>query len=660
MDQAHQQTDQELKKLEKRLAKTYGQAAIELQEKFEDYMRRFAIKDEIKRQKVASGEITHDEYIQWRYGQICIGQRWAEMVQTLTEDLVNVDKIAMSMVNEFTPEVYALNHNYGTFEAEAGSMIDTSYTLYDRDTVNYLLKEEPDLLPRPKVDIPKDTAWNKKHITNAITQGILQGESIGQIAKRLENAVGMDHRAAVRNARTATTGAENKGRIDAYKRAAKMGIKISKVWMATLDNRTRHSHRQMDGQKIVVEEGSKEEPKFPNGCRYPGDPNAPAQEVYNCRCTLVAQVGGSDVDLSDISERNTRKLNGMSYEEWKEGKPAPSKPKKKPTPKPKPEKLEKIEKPETKPVSKPEKPGLKIKQKQPAKEIKKKAKPEESKKYPDTFEGKMQRIQDRVKAKGKPDEEDLIEAGKLIAAQHKSAPNVKKYGAELAKAKEESENLYKEYMKTKDKKIGFQWVAANNRLEELQKQSGDKLALDLKDTLSKVRPMGAEGLDLNGHLNGSRSPAKKTVMNAYDCYPTEWVKRSMEQGNLTPKKVERGYYSKFEKTIAISGEGNGRLSTAIHELGHRMEHTVPGLRDAEKDFYDRRTKGETLKWMGEGYGKKEVTRKDKFLNSYMGKDYGGSAYELASMGFESAYTDPGTLAKDPDMEAWVYGMLALM
>lgn len=310
-DYGHAETDKVLSKMEKEVEKVYKEAARDLQKKLDTYLRKFEIKDKIKRQQLEKGEITKAEYDYWRTGQILMGERWQEMRDTLAADLSNSNQIAASIVNGYTPEVYALNHNYGTYEAETGAMVDTSYTLYDRDTVERLIRDNPQLLPEAKVNIPKDQRWNQQKITSAITQGILQGESIRDIAKRMQRVSGMNRNQAITNARTITTSAENAGRINSYKRAESMGIKMKKVWLATLDGRTRDSHRNLDGEKVSVDES------FSNGCGYPGDPQGPAREVYNCRCTLIAQVDGVDLDLSDTSLRNNYKLGGMSYEEWK-------------------------------------------------------------------------------------------------------------------------------------------------------------------------------------------------------------------------------------------------------------------------------------------------------------------------------------------------------
>lgn len=311
MDEGHSLTDKELTRLIQKLDGVYGQASKEVEEKLNDYMRRFKVKDAIKQRQVKTGEISREEWVNWRVGQIAVGQRWEEMRNTLAEDLTNVDKIAAQMVGESMHDVYALNHNFGTFEVEKGSLIDTSYTLYDRQTVERLVKDNPTLLKAPSLNINKDYRWNAQNFQSAITQSILQGEDIRKTAKRVAlGTTKKDRNAAVRNARTATTNAENAGRCDSYKRAEKMGIKLKQVWLATLDGRTRDSHRGLDGEKISV--GG----KFSNGLRFPGDPQGVAHEVWNCRCTLIAEVDGVDYNLADDTQRNS-KLGDMTYEEWK-------------------------------------------------------------------------------------------------------------------------------------------------------------------------------------------------------------------------------------------------------------------------------------------------------------------------------------------------------
>lgn len=341
-DKAHEQTDKELKRLERQITKEYSQAAKEVEKKLTDYLEKFAKKDAEMQKKVASGQMSAEEYGKWRVGQMAMGERWKEMQKTLTEDLVNADKIAAGMINDSLPSVYALNYNYGTYEVEHGAQINTSFTLYDHSTVENLMKKDPKIIPKAKVDIPKDELWNRRKLTSAVTQGILQGEDIRKISGRLREAVGgsfytekdiknaykktaeqiskelerRNRNAAIRNARTYTTAAENKGRIDSYDRAEQMGIKVKKKWMATLDDRTRVEHRHLDGQ---VREN--DEPFETDGYEimYPGDPDAEPEMIYNCRCTLVAEIEG--IDYHD--ERNDSKLGDMTYEEWKHAKDKP-------------------------------------------------------------------------------------------------------------------------------------------------------------------------------------------------------------------------------------------------------------------------------------------------------------------------------------------------
>ena len=320
-DAGHKETDKLLEKIEKEVSKEYERAEKELTDKLDDYFRRFQIKDELKRKAVENGIITQNEYNQWRIGQLAIGKRWEEMRDTIAQDLTNANQIAKSIGFDHMPEVYAINHNYATFEVEKGSLMDTSYTLYDRDTVERLFVDENTFYPSPGktltrlINEGKDVAWNKRQVQSVLIQGILQGESIPNMATRLANTVGEKNRkAAIRNVRTMTTGVENAGRMEGYKRAQKMGISLKRAWLATLDGRTRHWHRELDGQ---IREIGKPFENSVGKIMYPGDPSADAENIYYCRCTLVAAVEGVNVDYSDTSLRHNSNLGDMTYDEWK-------------------------------------------------------------------------------------------------------------------------------------------------------------------------------------------------------------------------------------------------------------------------------------------------------------------------------------------------------
>lgn len=341
-DIGNKETESLLEELEKKIRREYTQATKELEEKAKDYLERFEKKDSIRleyldkrREKYENGEISfaelrkdQEEYKQWRIGQIAVGERWEEMRNTMAEDLTDTYSKARGMIEGYMPEVYALNHNYTTFQVESQSKVNTSYTLYDAKTVERLVKENPRLLPNYRFGSvtyermrQKNLRWNQQRITSAITQGILQGESIPKIAKRMRDAGYMEYKASIRDARTSVTSAQNAGRIEAMHRAEDLGIKMMKQWLATIDDRTRHEHRELDGQRVPVDEPFEVEGYE---IMYPADPSGDPEMVYNCRCTMVTVFDGYDKKITDfdIDER----LGNMSYEEWKESKESKSDP----------------------------------------------------------------------------------------------------------------------------------------------------------------------------------------------------------------------------------------------------------------------------------------------------------------------------------------------
>lgn len=320
-DEAHRLTDKELAALEKRIARVYREARNDLQETINAYFERFRERDEKMKALIGTevnGKVwTEQDYTFWRLNQIGRGERYQALREKIAERMTRANEVALAYVNDATPGIYTLNRNYAayTIERVAGNVV---FTLWDESAVKRLIKDKPDLMPYyPKKKALKrgvDLKWGKKQITKSVTSGLLQGKSVGKIAIDLQARVTeMNRASAVRAARTAVTGAQNGGRMDTYLSARRKGIEIQKEWVATLDSRTRHSHRRLDGEVVDYNE------EFSNGCRYPGDPRGKPAEVYNCRCTMIANVKG--VDTSDALRRDRYgPLPGMTYAQWEKQK----------------------------------------------------------------------------------------------------------------------------------------------------------------------------------------------------------------------------------------------------------------------------------------------------------------------------------------------------
>lgn len=286
-DKAHRLTDEKLEQMEKRLSAIYSRASKEIQKTADEYFSKFAKQDEAKRKLLEQGKITEDEYKKWRKGKVMYGKRFTEMKEQCAKQLLNVNQNALAYVNGELPEVYAINYNAlaGAVDGVGGY----SFTLVDADTVRNLAVTDKSLLPYKEIDPKKDIPWNMKKINAETLQGILQGESMDKIAKRLRNVQEMNRTQAIRSARTIVTGAENKGRQDSYKRAEEDGIVIKREWIATNDSRVRHWHAELNGVEVDVDEPWVNE--F-GEIMYPGDPSADPANTYNCRCSMRSVVKG--------------------------------------------------------------------------------------------------------------------------------------------------------------------------------------------------------------------------------------------------------------------------------------------------------------------------------------------------------------------------------
>lgn len=305
-DKAHIETDKVINELAAKVREVYKQAVAEMQGTVTEYFESFKDRDLAQQKLVEAGKLTERKYKLWRQAQIGRGERYKAMQAKLAQRMTDAKEVAVAYINDNTAQVYSLNYNYAAYTIEkSGTKAD--FTLLNEQAVKELIVNEPALTPYYPAEKALrrgiDLEYGKQQITNHITSGIMQGKSLTKIADGLLSSMAMEsYGAAMRLARTTMGAAQNGGRQAAYDAAEAQGVVFKKQWIATHDYRTRYSHAHIDN--VIVANNA----VFPNGCRFPNDPNGAPSEVYNCRCTMVALVDGANPS------------NRESYDEWLERK----------------------------------------------------------------------------------------------------------------------------------------------------------------------------------------------------------------------------------------------------------------------------------------------------------------------------------------------------
>ena len=318
-DKAREWTDKELARMENKIDKIYKQASKELNEKWDAYMKRgeerILTLNNAYHEAVRSGDRKSIDDAKNRLESAMKSftlqnDQYKAMVESVTLDMAQVNQKALSYINDQLPNVYAENHDQIKTDLNA---VKIDYTLADKGTVKRMIKDGDIKLPKKKISVPKDVAWNTKKINSSVLQGILQGEPLNKIADRLMPIMDNNRTSAIRNARTLVTGAESRGRIDSYHELADQGIILKKVWIATGDDHTRDAHLVMDGQEVDIDENFVDGDG--NELEYPADPSGEPETVYNCRCTIRTHIIGVQNEDGTIDYIDYEHESGLHQEQ---------------------------------------------------------------------------------------------------------------------------------------------------------------------------------------------------------------------------------------------------------------------------------------------------------------------------------------------------------
>ena len=324
-DTAHYQTDLKLEEMEKRLSAIYSRTEKTVQKKMADYAKSIDEKSEELLQAYKEADTDDEkrkakkEYIRF-YRKMVKSKEFSALSANVADELYKTNVEASAYINSQTPSIYALNYNY--INAEMAKDIEgfTPQEITEDEAEKY------SGYTQQTVDKKKDTAWNKDNLKKSVIAGSLLLLGAYSIMKRTSNSVVEKNRnSASMHSNGMGTDAENKARLDGMCRAEDMGNSLTKIWIATLDNRTRDAHAHRDGEEIALDD------EFAPGLSRPRDPNGAPEEICNCRCSLKYGVGqskgktrssrlgtvtGSYKNPSSFKGTTSEEIENMTYKEW--------------------------------------------------------------------------------------------------------------------------------------------------------------------------------------------------------------------------------------------------------------------------------------------------------------------------------------------------------
>ncbi len=227
------------------------------------------------------------------YSKMMQYNRLVNLEKQITEEIKQLTNKNIATTKSAIKDIFTMSFAGSADAVAEGMSINLNF--------GQLSKEQIDAVILNPYDRIKWTDRMKQHaqlyvnqIKNEIAQGLIQGHGYGKISKAITERTGIHAGKIARIVRTEAHRAQSAGRIIAFekseKAAERLGYQTKRIWVATHDERTRRSHRAMDG-KPAKEIDGKYMWVFPSGVKTFGPGlSGVAEEDINCRCTTRLEV----------------------------------------------------------------------------------------------------------------------------------------------------------------------------------------------------------------------------------------------------------------------------------------------------------------------------------------------------------------------------------
>lgn len=243
------------------------------------------------------------------------------------QSIINgLNKSAVGIGKNAIKETYTDAFYFTAYSWESTLNSKLGFGLLRTEAVNAAIINEYDKIKWP-TRLKAHSEQLVQQIRTEISTGLIKGLPYDKIARNIKARADIGAYNTLRIVRTETHRAQSAGKIVSFDKAAaaaeKLGYKIARKWDATLDQKTRNTHRDLDGKSpdaegfYITALGSK--------LIGPGyGPHALPADVINCRCHERQEI--EDMPLKTRRDNESGELvKYQTYNEWAETRGIPNK-----------------------------------------------------------------------------------------------------------------------------------------------------------------------------------------------------------------------------------------------------------------------------------------------------------------------------------------------
>jgi SPP1 gp7 family putative phage head morphogenesis protein len=229
----------------------------------------------------------------------------ASITEVLKESYNEIGRVLTANLTD----IYTTNYLYTGFILETMSQTKLAYALLPTEAIKKAIQN-----PISGLTLNQRLQKNRTEIIlktrEQLTQGLIQGESIQKMSKRIKDLYENDTTKSLRIAQTETNRVRNEGKDVSYDKAKAKGVNFTRVWVSSLDSRTRDTHKKLDGTK------QNKDGYFVIGryrAKYPGGFGVAEMDI-NCRCTTRAEFKGFEPTVRRA--RGEGIIDYKTYDDW--------------------------------------------------------------------------------------------------------------------------------------------------------------------------------------------------------------------------------------------------------------------------------------------------------------------------------------------------------